>query len=124
MNTATFTCNFGYTLNGASGRTCQASGNWDLTAPTCDRECFKQNIVRFNLLPYSHTCVLLAVDCGSLNNVANGAVSTSSGTTFMLTATYTCNTGYLRVGSQSRTCETNGTIGVWSGEAPVCNCKT
>ena len=68
--------------------------------------------------------VLLAVDCGPLNNTANGQVSTSSGTTFMMTATYSCNTGYLRVGSVSRTCGASGTSGVWSGEAPVCNCKT
>ena len=39
MNTATYTCDDGYTLNGTSTRTCQASGTWSLTAPTCDREC-------------------------------------------------------------------------------------
>ncbi len=67
---------------------------------------------------------LLAVDCGSLNATANGAVDTSSGTTFMMTATYTCNTGYNIVGSQNRTCGASGTSGVWLGEAPVCNCKS
>ena len=69
------------------------------------------------------TYVLLAVDCGPLNETANGAVNTSSGTTFMMTATYTCITGYNIVGSESRTCGTSGTSGVWSREAPVCNCK-
>ncbi len=64
--------------------------------------------------------VLLALDCGPLNATANGLVSTSSGTTFMTTATYTCNTGYNIVGSESRTC---GASGVWSGQPPVCNCK-
>ncbi len=38
----------------------------------------------------------------------------------MMTATYTCNTGYNIVGSESRTC---GASEVWSGDAPVCNCK-
>ncbi len=115
MNTATYTCDDGYTLNGVSTRTCQANGTWSLTAPTCDRECFKQNVHdSYNLFS------LLVVDCGSLNNSTNGLVSTSSGTTFMMTATYTCNTGYNIVGSESRTC---GTSGVWSGEAPACNCK-
>ncbi len=38
-NTATYTCDHGYNLNGTSDRTCQASGNWILTSPTCDREC-------------------------------------------------------------------------------------
>ncbi len=72
---------------------------------------------------FSHVC-LLAVDCDSLNGPTNGAVDTSSGTTFMMTATYTCNTGYNIVGSERRTCGANGTSGVWLGEAPVCNCKS
>ncbi len=64
-----------------------------------------------------------AVDCGSLTDPSNGAVDTSSGTTFMMTATYTCNTGYNIVGSESRTCGASGTsgpTGVWSPAAPVC----
>ena len=68
-----------------------------------------------------------AVDCGSLDAPSNGAVDTSSGTTFMMTATYTCDTGYSIVGSQSRTCGASGTSGattltdgVWSPAEPVC----
>ncbi len=68
-----------------------------------------------------------AVDCGSLTDPSNGAVDTSSGTTFMMTATYTCNIGYNIVGSESRTCGASGTSGattlsdgVWSSTAPVC----
>ncbi|XP_064386496.1 sushi, von Willebrand factor type A, EGF and pentraxin domain-containing protein 1-like isoform X2 [Halichondria panicea] len=95
---ATYICDDGYHLNRVTIRTCQANGTWSLTAPTCD-----------------------PVDCGPLNETANGAVTTSSGTTFMMTATYTCNTGYSIVGSESRTCGASGTSGVWSGEAPVCN---
>ncbi len=67
-----------------------------------------------------------AVDCGPLT-IANGAVDTTSGTTFMMTATYTCNTGYNIVGSDSRACGASGTSGattltdgVWSPAAPVC----
>ena len=67
-----------------------------------------------------------AVDCGPLT-INNGLVSTSSGTIFMMTATYTCDTGYVRVGSESRTCGASGTSGattltdgVWSPAAPVC----
>ncbi len=81
----------------------------------------------YQLVPVSRTIVhvinsrlFTAVDCGSLDALSNGAVDTSSGTTFMMTATYTCNTGYNIVGSESRTC---GASGVWSREAPVCNCK-
>ncbi len=119
MNTATYTCDDGYSLNGASDRTCQANGNWDPTVPTCDRECFII-IVNCNL-----TYTLLAVDCGPLTDAPiNGAVDTPSGTTFMNTATYTCNTGYALVGGTStmtRTCQGNG---MWSGTtSPTCESK-
>ena len=33
--TATYSCNTGYNLVGDSIRTCQATGNWSGTAPTC-----------------------------------------------------------------------------------------
>ncbi len=60
-----------------------------------------------------------AVNCGGLTNPTNGAVDTSSGTTFMMTATYTCNTGYNVniAGSDTRTCEATA---LWTPEAPTC----
>ena len=33
--TATYSCNTGYSLVGNSNRTCQATGNWSGSAPTC-----------------------------------------------------------------------------------------
>ncbi len=58
----------------------------------------------------------IAIDCGPLT-IANGAVDTSSGTTFMMTATYTCNPGYTLVGAVTRTCQANT---MWSLSAPTC----
>ena len=60
---------------------------------------------------------LTAVNCGTLNNPANGRVSHTGGTAFGQTATYICNTGYNRVGSHTRTCQATG---MWSGSAPTC----
>ncbi len=63
----------------------------------------------------------IAIDCGSLDAPSNGAVDTSSGTTFMMIATYTCNTGYtLRTGGDiiTRTCQASM---LWSAEAPTCD---
>ncbi len=61
--------------------------------------------------------MITAVDCGFLGNPTNGAVDISSGTTFMMTATYTCNTGYTPVVTVTRTCQASG---VWSLTAPNC----
>jgi len=38
--TATYSCNTGYNLIGGSTRTCQATGVWSGSAPTCDRMFF------------------------------------------------------------------------------------
>ena len=61
--------------------------------------------------------LLIVADCGPLNDPDNGQVDTSSGTTFESIATYTCDTGYLLVGSPSRVC---GPDSVWSSSEPYC----
>ncbi|XP_064386146.1 uncharacterized protein LOC135334769 isoform X3 [Halichondria panicea] len=91
---ATYTCTNGYMISGATTRTCQATGSWSPSQPTC-----------------------APVDCGGLTNPLNGQVRTFSGTTFMMTAAYTCNTRYLLSGDASRTCQATG---VWGGSAPTC----
>ena len=57
------------------------------------------------------------MDCDSLTDPANGQVDLTSGTTFGLNATYSCNTGYNLVGDSTRTCQATGE---WSGSAPTC----
>ena len=37
--TAVYTCNVGHVLNGPLTRTCQVSGDWSGSGPTCDSEC-------------------------------------------------------------------------------------
>ena len=57
------------------------------------------------------------VDCGSLQNPANGIVSVAE-TTFGSTASYSCSgSNYLLVGAAERTCQADG---MWSGSAPEC----
>ncbi len=47
----------------------------------------------------------------------NGMLDTSSGTTFMNTATYSCDDGYGLMGDMTRTCQSDG---IWSLTAPTC----
>ncbi|XP_064386142.1 mucin-2-like isoform X2 [Halichondria panicea] len=93
---ATHSCDTGYQLSSSTTtRTCQSNRTWSGDDITCQ-----------------------PVDCGVLTDPTNGAVDTSSGTTFMMTATYTCNTGYNIVGDMTRTCQD---AMLWSGAAPTCD---
>ena len=72
------------------------------------------------MVVYTGDCMCLvspAVDCGSLGHPSNGAVSTSSGTTFSQVATYTCINGYMISGTIFRTCQATGS---WSPSQPTC----
>ena len=60
---------------------------------------------------------LTVVDCGTLNDPANGQVSHTAGTTYGQTVNYICNTGYRLVGDSNQTCRATGR---WSGSAPTC----
>ena len=91
---ATYVCDAGYDLAGATSRTCLSSGSWSDSAPTC-----------------------VAIDCGTLSAPANGSVA-HSGTAPGSTATFACDAGYDLVGSTTRTCELGGT---WSGSSPSCS---
>ena len=66
----------------------------------------------------SAPCLPLAVDCGNLNSINNGAVDISSGTTYQHIAVYTCIRGYVLSGVQTRTCLADG---FWSEAEPKCN---
>lgn len=61
----------------------------------------------------------LAVECGPLDYPDNGIVNID-GTRVGSVATYTCTVGFVLVGDEERTCQTNGE---WSGQEPVCNSK-
>eukprot|EP00117_Sycon_ciliatum_P039828 scpid16353/ scgid29370/ CUB and sushi domain-containing protein 3; CUB and sushi multiple domains protein 3 len=89
----TYSCNAGYVLEGTETITCSASGAFSGVAPTCR-----------------------AIDCGSLVNPDNGAVTVSS-TTYGSSASYNCNNGYSLSGDVYRVCQANGQ---WSGSAPAC----
>ena len=57
--------------------------------------------------------------CTNLTDPSNGRV-TADGTTFLSTATYTCDHGYRLIGDNTRTC---GAGGQWSSYQPRCERK-
>ena len=57
-----------------------------------------------------------AAVCSELSSPTNGQVFWT-GLTNGSTATYTCDSGYLLIGDETRTCLSSG---VWSGQEPTC----
>ena len=55
--TATYSCNTGYNLVGDSTRTCQATGNWSGSAPTCQSMLLKM-ISSFHICIYTINIIL------------------------------------------------------------------
>ena len=66
-------------------------------------------------------CFTLLVTCSALSDPSNGMVGCSQGDneapSHEDTCNFTCNTGYNLTGSESRTCQSDGT---WSGNATMC----
>ncbi|KNC51308.1 P-selectin [Thecamonas trahens ATCC 50062] len=100
--TTTFSCNMGYTLAGSSSRTCQTSGVWTGSTTSCPKK---------------------ANYCPSLAAPSNGARSPSPcPRKYQNSCSFSCNAGYSRGGSSSRTCNLNTfSSGVWSGSTTTCN---
>ena len=66
--------------------------------------------------------ILLLVSCPSLDNPSNGVISCSLGddgvSSYEDTCSFTCDTGYELSGSDTRTCQSNGS---WSGSIAMCS---
>ena len=59
----------------------------------------------------------VAVNCGSLREPENGSIAITT-FTFMSTATYRCDSGFVLEGDSTRTCMANAE---WSGSEPTCS---
>ena len=115
----TYSCNSGYYLVGSGSRTCQQSGNWSGTAPTCVLgeifHCMHKHYV-CNVIWCSIQYHIVGCKCPT---------APSNGYTRYCTRTdpvgsgvsYSCNSGYTRIGSFYRYCQRGG---YWSGTQPLC----
>ncbi|XP_065899237.1 uncharacterized protein [Dysidea avara] len=97
-DTCSFTCNTGYELTGSDNRTCQSDGSWSGSEAICIR-----------------------VPCPLLTDPNNGVITCSLGDdgvpSYEYTCNFTCNTGYELTGSDTRTCQSDGS---WSGSETMC----
>ncbi|XP_065900392.1 uncharacterized protein [Dysidea avara] len=99
-DTCSFTCNTGYELTGSDTRACQSDGSWSGDETICTD-----------------------IQCNNLTTPSNGEISSCSsgsiGVGFERDAcNFTCNTGYELTGSDSRTCQSDGS---WSGDEIMCS---
>jgi len=93
-DTAEFTCNAGYTLEGANTIKCLSSMDWSGPEPTC-----RPNPCRRTLVKPDH-----------------GSVDIVNGTTGQI-ATFACDAGFTLLGSEKLKCRSNGQ---WSDSEPTC----
>ena len=80
--------------------------------------------IRFNasMSNYCNIIDYAAVDCGPLSDPLKGSVHIyNNQTVFESIVTYTCDTGYVLDGADTRICQANG---MWSGTEPSCASKT
>ncbi|XP_062922476.1 CUB and sushi domain-containing protein 3-like isoform X7 [Mobula hypostoma] len=89
---AVYSCDAGYSLQGAVNLTCRETGEWNWTPPMC-----------------------IAKNCGYPGEIVNG-YSVAANTTFGSRAIFYCKKGFLMVGKNYRVCTATG----WDGKVPVC----
>ncbi|XP_066283044.1 sushi, von Willebrand factor type A, EGF and pentraxin domain-containing protein 1-like [Branchiostoma lanceolatum] len=95
-DTATYSCQSGYEIDGTAIRTCQADQTWSGMDPTCTRK-----------------------ECSTLDPPTNGGIQGNSNL-FGDTVTFFCFSLFELVGDATLTCQSNQQ---WSGTKPYCKKK-
>ena len=124
QSTCTTVCVDGYTGVGGS-YTCVVtdedtnSVGWN-GSTSCQRGI--ATYIRICNFTHNYVCALITiVNCSALNRPMNGMVSCSLGDdgfySYEDNCSFTCNTGYELTGSDTRTCQSNGS---WSGTDTMC----
>jgi len=108
-------CNTGYQLVGNDSRICQSDGSWNGNETVCESS-DKGMLIVIDFLSN-----MFSVACSSLTNPDNGVITCSLGDdgvpSYKDTCSFTCNTGYELTGSDTRTCQSDGS---WSGSETMC----
>ncbi|KAM7047053.1 P-selectin-like isoform 2-T3 [Acridotheres tristis] len=96
-STCAFSCQTGFALVGSDNLKCTATGSWTGDAPRCE-----------------------AIKCSALTNPKMGQAACShlhGDFTFGSTCAFSCQTGFVLMGPESRECTATGT---WTGDATHC----
>nr|XP_009668122.1 PREDICTED: P-selectin-like [Struthio camelus australis] len=96
-STCAFSCQTGFVLTGPQSRECTAVGEWTGQSPRCE-----------------------AIQCPALAAPAMGHAACShlhGNFTFGSTCAFSCQTGFVLTGPQSRECTA---VGEWTGQSPRC----
>lgn len=98
-STVTFHClndtnGFSYVLDGSSILTCQTTGSWDETVPTCVIQC--------------PTITLYTTGTQPAVNITYSDQGNADDRTPTTTAAYKCPSGYIIFGIMSSTCQSDG----------------
>ena len=105
-DTCSFTCGTSYGLIGISPRTCQSDGSQSGSDIMCEKSKY---FIQLKLQKESiYNKMSLTVACENLNNPNNGVINCSLGDDENYTCIFTCNTGYELTGSDTRTCQSDG----------------
>ena len=117
-STATYSCDIGHDLIGATLRECGTDGQWTNSIPLCTSELIILSLIHSPAL-LLHLNISIVVDCGSLSPPIDGTVQLN-GTVFGSQAMYSCDIGYSLIGVATRGCLASQN---WSDTAPVCQSK-
>uniref|UniRef100_A0A8C0VNK2 p-selectin n=1 Tax=Cyanistes caeruleus TaxID=156563 RepID=A0A8C0VNK2_CYACU len=100
-STCAFSCQAGFVLMGPESRECTATGTWTGDTPRCE-----------------------ATKCTALSTPKMGQAACShlhGNFTFGSTCAFSCQAGFVLMGSESRECTATGT---WTGDTPHCKGKS
>ncbi|XP_035675655.1 sushi, von Willebrand factor type A, EGF and pentraxin domain-containing protein 1-like [Branchiostoma floridae] len=96
-DTATYSCQIGYEIDGVAVRTCQADKTWRGMEPTCTRK-----------------------ECPLLDPPTNGGIYGNNDNLYGDVVTFYCQTGFELIGGPTLTCQSDQQ---WSGAQPYCQKK-
>ena len=120
-DTCSFTCNTGYELTGSVTRTCQNDGSWNGSDVVCRKGIGSITVVYTVQMRDNLAIYIFLVTCPSLTDPSIGVINCLLGDDGVLsyedTCSFTCNTGYELTGSDTTTCQSDGS---WNGTDNAC----